>query len=145
MFYTMMCVTLWRRKFIIRLVIWGHGCRDSSVGTATRYVLDGPGIESRWETKFSAPVQTGSGANPASCTMGTGSFPAAWCWSPHPNPQCRGLKLGRAIPLPALRALVACYRGNIYLYLYGVIILSDCSSYNSYSVVCMGGRLSGLR
>jgi hypothetical protein len=25
--------------------------------------------------RFSAPVQTGSGAHPASCTMGTGSFP----------------------------------------------------------------------
>jgi hypothetical protein len=25
--------------------------------------------------KFSAPVQTGAGAHPASCTMGTGSFP----------------------------------------------------------------------
>ena len=28
--------------------------------------------------------------------------------NPHPHLQCRGLKLGRAIPLPALRALVAC-------------------------------------
>ena len=26
------------------------------------------------ETRFSAPVQTGPGAHPASCTMGTGSF-----------------------------------------------------------------------
>jgi len=26
-------------------------------------------------TRFSAPVQTGPGAHPASCTMGTGSFP----------------------------------------------------------------------
>jgi len=29
------------------------------------------------ETRFSAPVQTGPGAHPASCTMGTGSFPGA--------------------------------------------------------------------
>ena len=36
---------------------------------------------------------------------------------PQPHLQCRGLKLGRAIPLPALRALVACYRENLYLYL----------------------------
>ena len=49
--------------------------RDSSVGIATRYCVDGPGIESRWGTRFSAPVQTGPGAHPASCTMGTGSFP----------------------------------------------------------------------
>jgi len=27
------------------------------------------------EARFSAPVQTGPGAHPASCTMGTGSFP----------------------------------------------------------------------
>jgi hypothetical protein len=49
--------------------------RDSSVGIATRYGLDGPGIESRWGARFTAPVQTGSGAHSASCTMGTGSFP----------------------------------------------------------------------
>ena len=36
--------------------------------------LDGPGIKSRWGAKFSAPVQTGPGAHPASCTIGTGSF-----------------------------------------------------------------------
>jgi hypothetical protein len=35
----------------------------------------GPGIELRWGARFSAPVQTGPGAHPASCTMGTGSFP----------------------------------------------------------------------
>jgi len=40
----------------------------------TGYGLDGPGIESRWGARFSAPVQTGPGAHPASCTMGTGSF-----------------------------------------------------------------------
>jgi len=45
--------------------------RDSSVGLATAYALDGPGIESRWGAIFSAPVQ----AHPASYTMGTGSFP----------------------------------------------------------------------
>ena len=49
--------------------------RDSSVGIATGYGLDGPGIESRWEARFSAPVQTGPEAHPASYKMGTGSFP----------------------------------------------------------------------
>jgi hypothetical protein len=49
--------------------------RDSSVGIAPGYGLDGPGIESRWGTTFFAHVQTGPGAHPASCTMGTGSFP----------------------------------------------------------------------
>ena len=47
----------------------------SVVGIATGYGLDGPGIKSRWGTKFSAPVQTGTGAHPASCTMGARSFP----------------------------------------------------------------------
>jgi hypothetical protein len=47
------------------------------VGIATGYVLDGPGIESRWEARFFAPVQTGPGGHPASCTIGTGSFPGA--------------------------------------------------------------------
>ena len=45
------------------------------VGIATGYGLDGPGIESRWGARFSAPVQTGPEAHPASCTMGTGFFP----------------------------------------------------------------------
>jgi hypothetical protein len=47
----------------------------SSVGIATGYWLDGPAIESRWRARYSSPVQSGSGAHPASCTMGTGSFP----------------------------------------------------------------------
>jgi len=39
--------------------------------------------------RFSAPVQTGPEAHPASCTMGTGSFPVVRCsWgvmlTPHP-------------------------------------------------------------
>jgi len=49
--------------------------RDSSVGIATRYGLDGPGFESRLERDFSIPVNTGPGVRPASYTMGTGSFP----------------------------------------------------------------------
>ena len=49
--------------------------RDSSVGIATRYGLDGPGIEYRWGARFSAPVQTGPGAYPASYTTVTGPFP----------------------------------------------------------------------
>ena len=46
----------------------------SVVSIATGYGLDGPGIGSRWGAIFFAPVQTGPGAHPASCTMGTGSF-----------------------------------------------------------------------
>ena len=49
--------------------------RDNSVGISARYGLDGPGIESRWGARFSAPVQTGPEAHPDSYTKGTGSFP----------------------------------------------------------------------
>ena len=59
------------------------GGLGSVVGILTVYGLDGPGIESRWGAKFSAPVQTSSGAHPASCTLGIGSFPgveAAGAW-----------------------------------------------------------------
>ena len=52
-----------------------HGGPGSVVGIATGYGLDGPGIESRRGARFSAPVQTCPGAHPASCTMGTESFP----------------------------------------------------------------------
>ena len=44
--------------------------RVSSVGTATYYGLDGPGIESRWGTRFSSPDQTDPGEHPASCKNG---------------------------------------------------------------------------
>jgi len=63
-----------------------YGCGlGSVVRIATGYGLDGPGIESRWGARFSAPVQTGSVAHPASCTMGIGSFP--------------GVKSGRGVTL----------------------------------------------
>ena len=53
-----------------------HMGRDTSVGIATRYGLDGPGIESRWGgARLFAPVQAGPAAHPAFRTMSTGSFP----------------------------------------------------------------------
>ena len=54
--------------------------RDSSVGIANRYGLDGPGIESPWGVRISAPFQTGPGAQPASYKSGTGSLSRAWIW-----------------------------------------------------------------
>jgi len=68
-----------------------HG-PGSVVGIATGY---SPGIESRWGARFSAPVQTGPGAHPASCTMSTGPF--------------AGVKSGRVVrltPHPLLVPLV---------------------------------------
>jgi len=56
-------------------VLYRCGGQGSVVGIAIGCGLDGPGIESQWGARFSAPVQTGPGAQPASCTMGTESFP----------------------------------------------------------------------
>ena len=56
----------------------------SVVGISTRYGLDGPGIESRWRARFSAPVQTGPGAPPSVLYNEYRVFPGgkaagAWC------------------------------------------------------------------
>jgi len=68
------------------------------------------------------PVQTGPGAHPATCTMGTGSFPGIkygrgvlltthpllvpWSWK------------NRAIPLPTLWATTGSVTGTLYIYQY---------------------------
>ena len=62
----------------IKNTTYSHGEPGSSVGIATYYGLDGPGIESRWGRDF-PPVQTGPGAHPASYTMGIGSLPGVKC------------------------------------------------------------------
>jgi len=49
--------------------------QKSAVGIAISYGLGSTEIESQWGARFSAPVQTGPEAHPASYTMGTGSFP----------------------------------------------------------------------
>ena len=54
----------------MEIVYRGKG-RDSSVGIATRYGLDGPGSETRWGRDFPHP----SRAALVSCTMITGPFP----------------------------------------------------------------------
>jgi hypothetical protein len=51
--------------------------RDSSVGIATRYGMDGPLIESWWERDFPHP-----GAHPASYTMGKKAIPLQTCTGP---------------------------------------------------------------
>ena len=81
----------------------------SVVGIATGYGLDGPGIESRWGARFSAPVQTGPVAHPASCTMGTVSFPgvkSGWGVTLTLHPLLvPWLRKGRAVPLLPLWAV----------------------------------------
>jgi len=92
----------------------------SSVDIATGYRLDGPGNESRWWARISAPVRTGPGAHPASCTMGTGTFPgvkSGWgvTLTPHPLLLSWSWKSTaiRLLPLWAVRpvrSLSACTR-----------------------------------
>ena len=93
-----------QKIFLVPISVSGLG---SSVGIATDYGLDGPGVESRWEARFSEPVQTGPGAHPASCTMGTVSFVGVKCGrgvllTTHPLLAARSRK-NRAISLPTSR------------------------------------------
>jgi len=90
---------------------------------ATRYGLDSPGIESRcWGANFSAPVQTGPGAHPTSCTMGTGSLSGVKRPGrdvDHPPPSIAEVKekvqLHLYSPFLGLRGL---FYGELNLYLY---------------------------
>jgi len=87
----------------------------SSVGIATELRAGWSGIESRWGRDF-PPVQTGHGAHPISCTMGTGSFPGVKCGrgvllTTHPLLVPRSWK-STAIPLLTLRAFVAYKMGG---------------------------------
>jgi hypothetical protein len=83
---------------VVKSLIWYNVVKycgqGSVVGIAAGYGLGGPGSNSVG-ARFSAPVQTGPGAHPASFTMGTGSFP--------------GVKSGRGVtltPHPLLVPLV---------------------------------------
>jgi len=89
----------------------------SSVGTATVYGLDGPGIESRCGARFSAPVQTSPGAHPVSYTTSTGSFPVVKSGqgvtlSPHflLVPWSRKSRARPLLPLWAVQCVSACKR-----------------------------------
>ena len=91
-FFEYFCAVVLENMSNILITLIHNG---SSVSIVTGYGLYGPGIESRWGRDFSAPVQTGPGAHPASCTMGTVSF--------------LGVKSGRGVtltPHPLLVPLV---------------------------------------
>ena len=86
--------------------VCGREGPGSSVGIATELGAGRSGIESRWGQDF-PPVQTGPGAHPASCKMGTGSFPEVKCGrgvlTTHPFLVPRSWN-SRAISLPTLWA-----------------------------------------
>jgi len=93
--------------------------RDSSVCIVTCYgMMDGPGIESLWEARFSAPVQTGPGAHPATYTMGTGSL--------------LGVKWpGRGVDHPPPSSAEVKERVELYIYsTLWVFVCSVCSGVN---------------
>jgi hypothetical protein len=99
------------------------GDQNNSVGIATSYGLDGPEIESQWggeifRTRPDRPL--GSTKPPIQWVPGLsqGVKRSGVVLIPHPHLQCPGLKLGRAISLPTLWALVACQRENLYYYYY---------------------------
>ena len=58
--------------------------RDSSVGIATRYGLDGPGIESRWGRDFPPPFRP---------FLGPTQPPVQWVPGPSPGESARGVVL----------------------------------------------------
>jgi hypothetical protein len=95
----------WYHVFtVFSYTLVGRVAKSVSVGIATGYELDGPGIESRWRARFSAPVQTGPWTHPASCTMGTGSFP--------------GVEFGRGVTLTPHPLLVPRSKNRLEVYLY---------------------------
>jgi hypothetical protein len=96
---------------IIIIIITG---RDSSVGIATRYGPDGPGIESRWGKIFRTRPDRPWGP-PSLLYNGYRVFPggkAAGAWR-------------RAIPLLPLRAFVACCRVT-FTFTFIIIIIINC-------------------
>jgi len=79
----------------LAIILFRSRGQDNALSIATRYGLDGPGIESWLGVRFSAPIQTGPGAYPASFTMGTGSFLGVkqpGCGVDHPPPSSAKVK-----------------------------------------------------
>ena len=86
---------------------------DSSVGIAIRYGLGGLVFESQCGVRFSAPVQNGPGAHPASYTVGAGSFPRVkrpGDGVDQPPHLAQRLKKNRDIPLLPFWAFTTCSR-----------------------------------
>jgi len=92
-----------RGKRIVKIIYIFNWGRYISVGIATRFGLDGLGIESRCGARFTAPVQTVPGAHPASYAVSTGSFPGV-------------NRPGRGVDHPPPSSAEVKERAELYLY-----------------------------
>jgi len=115
--------------------------RDSSVGIATELRAGRSGDRIPLGARFCAPVHTGPGAHPTSCTMGTGSFP--------------GVKSGRGVmltPHPLLvpwsrkgRAISLLPYGPYGLYRASVPVQRCTLPFLCYSLLLNNGPILGLQ
>ena len=117
-------------KYFSGSLVLGSG-PGSSVGIATGYELDSPGIESRWGRDFSHLSRPALRITQPACTMGTGSFSGdksgrGVTLTPHPflapwSRKSRGIPL---LPLWAVRpvqSLSACTRVHFTFILYSLL------------------------
>ena len=109
-------------KYIFIRVYWDPGGRHSSVGIATRYGLDGPGIESRWRGEIFRTRPDRCWGPPSLLYSGYrvftgGKAAGTWCWTSTPIFSAEVLNWVELQTLLTLRAVVFCYRENLYLYL----------------------------
>ena len=127
--------------------------RDSSVGKATPYGLDGPGIESRWRRYFPHPSTQALWSIQPPVQWVPGPFPGVKrpergvdCPPPPTTSQCRGQKKSTAVTLFHLWTPILCSRVNftfllLYYVLYRVITCHKivyCLLYSTVSTVSNG-------
>ena len=117
-------VPIYKKQFKIALYInTGPG---SSVGIATDLRAGMSGDRILMGVRFSSPVQTGRGAHPASCTMGTGSYPGVKRpgrgvdHPPHLAPRLKKEYSFTSTPPLGLRGLI---QGELYLYPFAFIYI----------------------
>ena len=92
----------------------------SSVGITTDYGLDGPGIESRWGSRFSARPER-PWEQPSLLHNGYRVFPGGKVRrgraADHSPPSSAAVMESRAIPLPTLWATTGTVTGTLYLFI----------------------------
>ena len=140
-YYKELCVlpTQCKEVFCWTHTVNGDYCSGkpgSSVGMATELRAGRSGIESRWGRDF-PPVQTGPGAHPTSCTVGTGSFPGVKCGrgvllTTHPLLVPQSWK-SRAIPLPPPSGPHRASNGNL---LFRCTTIWSCDYCHSREGIC---------